>query len=96
MKKRTKIYIMTLTFLISGCQTVNSSSNSLPNSNSSSSPSVSSVSSSSSSSSANENKKVTEIRFIKKTINVDLNGTAQLSWKIMPSDASNKKVSFND
>ena len=94
MKKMRKLYILALAFLISGCQTVNSSSNSLPNSNSSSSPSVSSVSSSSSSSSANENKKVTEIRFIKKTINVDLNGTAQLSWKIMPSDASNKKVSF--
>ena len=97
MKKRTKIYIMTLTFLISGCQTTNSSINSLSNSsnNVSSSSSISSSSSSSSVTSSSEEKNVTEIRFIRKTINVDLNGTAQLSWKIMPSDATNKKVSFS-
>lgn len=96
MKKIRKLYIFTLAFLISGCQTVNSSSVSNSQlSSSNSSFSSTSISSSSISSSESQSKNVTEIRFVKKTINVDLNGSAQLSWKIMPSDATNKKVSFS-
>lgn len=61
---------------------------------SSESSSLSEESSSSESSSSTDESKVTNIKFVIKTINVNVNETNQLEWKIYPSTATNKEVAF--
>ncbi len=110
MKKRIgMISVLSAMFILASCGEVNSSPefssieessssevvSSESSSSSSESSSIEESSSSSESSSSVDTSKVTNVKFVIKTVNVDLNGTAELQWKIYPSTAENKDVTFN-
>ncbi len=110
MRKTIKgLALLSAIFVLASCGESNSSSSEnvssaessvKESSSSSSSKETSSEESSSSEQSSSENSssvdetKVTNIKFVIKTVDVDLNGTAQLQWKIYPSTAINKDVTF--
>ena len=93
MKKKLILSFLSIGFLLASCQDNVSSSN-VENSTSSNSTTSESVSESSSSFSTSIDENVSNVKFIVKTINVDLNGTNKLQWKIYPNTAKNKNVSF--
>ena len=111
MKKSVKgLALLSAIFVLSSCgeKTISSSENSsntessLKEESSSKESSKEEIVSSSEESSSKEEisssvdeGKVTGIKFVIKTINVDLNKTAQLEWKIYPSTAINKEVVFS-
>ena len=111
MKKSVKgLALLSAIFVLSSCgeETISSSENSsntessLKEESSSKESSKEEIVSSSEESSSKEEisssvdeGKVTGIKFVIKTINVDLNKTAQLEWKIYPSTAINKEVVFS-
>lgn len=106
MKKKMIMAPIAMVLLLASCQGNTSSSeaetsSSLEESSSQITESLSSEESSSSedlsskSSSPVDESKVANVKFIVKTVNVDLNSTAQLQWKIYPSTAKNTNVSFS-
>ncbi len=108
MKKRIgAITILSAMFVLASCGEINSSISVSSGDEGSSSQAISSesslessssneeISSSESSSSSVDDSKVTNIKFVIKTINVNPNETAQLQWKIYPSTAKVKDVVFS-
>ena len=106
MKKRVgAIAILSAMFVLASCEDNNSSIPVSSKNEESSSQIISSESSSESSSneeisssepsSSIDDSKVTNIKFIIKTVNVNLNENAQLQWKIYPSTAKVKDVVFS-
>lgn len=95
MKKKV-LCLLSIGFLLASCQD-NVSISSSDESNTSSLETSSSLTSnedSSSDTSSVEDKSVTNVKFIVKTVDVDLNGTEKLQWKIYPSNAENTNVKF--
>ena len=102
--KKNIIFLTLFSLLLIGCNESSSSSSysssfqsssSHPDLTSSSLGSSSSSSSSSQSSSSTDNSKVTGVKFIKKTVRLSPNQTHLLTYKVYPSEAENKNVSFN-
>lgn len=105
MKKKMILVISSLALLSTSCGENTPNSSQIPSSPDSSIESGEQIPSSEKESSeetsqstvSSENQdptKVTGVKFVVKTVNVDLNGDAQLQWKIYPKEAFNTNVRF--